>query len=270
MSNYLIVTTFNKKGYELYGRRMLESFLAHWPMDQTILVYVEDVALDTNITADPRVIVRDLNTVRDLTTFKIRHDKDIKAHGGLAKDFKFDAVRFSHKVFALYDAVKNPLAEIKTIVWLDADTITHRKIPDDLLEQAAPRSFWKNGITEKYGISYLGRTKQYTECGFVSYNLMHPKMMAFWETFADMYRSDALFRLPEWHDSYIFDYVRQKYETSGMINHNITPGFYSGHPFINCILGDYMDHMKGARKKSGRSRKNERHIKGRDESDWWK
>ena len=31
-----------------------------------------------------------------------------------------------------------------------------------------------------------------------------------------------------------------------------------------------MDHMKGARKKSGRSRKNERHVKGRDESDWWK
>ena len=28
----------------------------------------------------------------------------------------------------------------------------------------------------------------------------------------------------------------------------------SGHPFINCILGKYFDHMKGDRKKTGKSK----------------
>ena len=276
MKDYLLITTFNKAGYQTYGQKMLEAFLQNWPESQKILVYIESVNVDDNIKNNPRVIIRDLNEVQALTLFKARHTNNPKAHGfwpagQTIKNFQFDAVRFSHKVFALYDATKNLPFDAGSLVWLDADTMTHRSVPTDFLERVAPRSYTDaSGQRQKYGICYLGRTKQHSECGFVSYNLRHPSMPAFWETFADMYRTDALLDLPEWHDSYVFDYVRQKYETKGMVNHNITPGYHSGHPFINSLLGEYLDHMKGARKKHGRSRKYERHIKSQDESEWWK
>ena len=276
MSSYLIVTTFNKQGYDLYGKTMLNSFLAHWPKDQRIMVYTENVNLDPELAKNNRILIKDLNQVRDLVLFKKRHENNQKAHGfwpegRTVKEFQFDAVRFSHKVFALYDCWVNSPVDSKSMLWLDADTITFRDIPDNFLETVAPRSYMsRDGAKEKYGVCYLGRLKQHSECGFVSYNKMHPLMHEFWENFIDLYKNDSLFQLKEWHDSFLFDHVRVLFEKRGLKNLNLTPKFQTGHPFINCVLGEYMDHMKGARKKQGRSRKGERHVRSTNEPDWWK
>jgi hypothetical protein len=249
--NYLLVTTFNADGYSLYGKKMLEAFLKYWPVDQQILVYAENCTFDLSFDNN-RIIVKNLLLVDGLVDFKTRHKDNPIANGykdGNSKNFLFDAVRFSHKVFALYDAIQNN--PNKSIVWLDADTITHSKVPTNFLEDNFPNN---------YGIAYLGRTKQYTECGWVVYHTLHPLMKNFWETFINYYKNDTIFTLTEWHDSYVFDVVRKEYEDKGMINQNITPGFVAGHPFINCVLGEYMDHMKGPRKQAGRSKKTERSI----------
>lgn len=277
MLSYLFVTTFNKQGYQLYGQKMLESFLNFWPQEMRIVVYVENFVIDKALSSNPRIILKDINQIVDLTMFKNRHENNPKAHGfwpagNTHKEFQFDAVRFSHKVFALYDCFKNPPIEHKSMIWLDGDTITFRRVPDGFLENVAPRNFWSTSGQgkQRYGICYLGRSKQHSECGFVSYNRLHDLMPAFWEKFADMYRTDEIFNIPEWHDSFVFDHVRKLLETRGMINLNMTPKMTTGHPFINCDLGLYMDHMKGARKRHGRSRKSERHMKTDHDPDWWK
>jgi len=278
MSSYIIVTTFNKHGYDQYAKVMLQSFIENWPKEQRIVVYTEDVTIDPEIARNPRIIIKDIGNVRDLTLFKKRHKDSPKAHGfwpqgARAKQFQFDAVRFSHKVFALYDCWTTNPVEYKSMTWLDADTITFRAIPNNFLERMAPRIYHtRDGAKERYGICYLGRSKQHSECGFVSYNKMHPMMHSFWDNFIDLYRNDSLFDLKEWHDSYLFDHVRIQFERRGLVNLNLTPKFVQGHPFINCRLGEYMDHMKGNRKKQGRSRKTERVVRATDlpEADWWK
>lgn len=246
---YKIVTTFNKSGYDKYGKQMLESFVKYWPKDQQIIVYVENVDVDVK---DDRIVVKDLLSIEDLVAFKTRN-----AHREVG-NFKFDAVRFSHKVFALYDAVTN---NDNNIVWMDADTITHTAIPDDFLETNFP--------AKNYGVTYLGRLEQYSECGFVVYHMENQLMNDFWETFINLYKNDTIYELDEWHDSYVFDVVRKVYEVRGMENHNLTPTYVRGHPFINCILGDYMDHLKGPRKDRGRSPKHERHLRTDQKVDWW-
>jgi hypothetical protein len=257
--SYLLVTTFNLDGYNLYGKKMLEAFLKYWPSNQQIIVYTENCKLDNSL-INPRIIVKDLLLNQDLVNFKTRHANNPVANGYKddKKNFLFDAVRFSHKVFSLYDAVQTNLG--KSIVWVDADTITHRKVPE---------SFLLDNFPNKFGIAYLGRIKQYSECGWVVYHTNHPLMKDFWETFVDYYRKDTIFNLTEWHDSYVFDVARKEYEAKGMVNQNITPNFVAGHPFINCVLGEYMDHMKGPRKQTGRSKKTERLIKS-DSIGWWK
>lgn len=267
MSKYQLTTTMHSAGYELYGKNMIDSFLKNWPSDQTLVVYTEGFNLSKEHQIDKRIIGRDLlKSSPECVNFKTRHRDNPRANGYVEPtrrdpDFKFDAVRFCHKVFALYHAVTNRESNIDSIVWIDADTVTHATVPNDFLEKHFP-------LNPDIGIYYLGRTQQYTECGWVVYNCLNKYMENFWERFANQYRKDKLFNQVEWHDSFIFDVVRTTMESEGMQNSNITPGYTKGHPFIDSFLGEYMDHLKGPKRKvAGRSAKTEAKNKS---AGWWK
>lgn len=268
MSKYQIVTTMNESGYNLYGKKMLESFVKRWPNEQSIVVYVEGFDLDREFRQDSRVISRDLvKCSTDLVEFKNRHRDNRAAHGYVDPtrrdaDFAFNAVRFSHKVFALYHAVHNRTPDTQAIIWMDADTYTHAAVPSNFLETHFP-------LTENIGIYYLGRKEQHSECGWMVFNCQNAHMKTFWKRFVNQYRQDELFNLKEWHDSFVFDHVRETMEkTAGMVNSNITPNYVRGHPFIDSFLGEYMDHLKGPKRKLvGRSAKSEAKNKT---ASWWR
>ena len=266
MSKYQLTTTMHARGYEQYGRNMIDSFLRHWPTDQILVVYVEGFTLITEHANSSRIVVRDLlECSPELVAFKQRHRDNPPANGfkdprRKDPDFAFDAVRFSHKVFALYHAIHNRLPGIDAVTWVDADTVTHRDVNEDFLRKNFP-------LDPLIGIYYLGRTQQHSECGWMIFNCHNSYMKTFWKQFVDQHRQDLLFELAEWHDSYVFDHVRTQLEKSGMVNSNITPGYVRGHPFVDSFLGDYMDHLKGPKRKAaGRSGKNEARNKT---SGWW-
>ena len=267
MSEYQIVTTMHQNGYELYGRKMINSFLKYWPDYYSLVVYTEGFDLDPTHAASTRLIARDLTASSpDLVAFKQRHRNNRAANGFVEPsrkdpDFAFDAVRFSHKVFALYHAVQHRVAGIDAVVWVDADTVTHAPIPANFLQSKFP-------LNPTVGIYYLGRTQQHSECGWMVFNCLHPQMQTFWEMFANQYKLDELFNLKEWHESFVFDHVRTQLEsTAGMQNCNLTPGYPKGHPFIDCFLGEYMDHLKGPKRKiAGRSAQHEAKNKT---AQWW-
>ena len=266
MSKYQMVTTVHHSGYELYGKKMIDSFLKHWPESQSLVVYTEGYSLAPEHQNNSRIISRDLlASSPECVDFKNRHRDNPRANGYVEPrrqdpDFKYDAVRFCHKVFALYHAYKNRQPDVDSIIWIDADTVTHAPVPEHFLESNFP-------LNPNTGIYYLGRIEQYTECGWVVYNCKNQYMDDFWERFANQYRKDKLFNQTEWHDSYIFDVVRQTMESIGMINSSITPGYVKGHPFIDSFLGEYMDHLKGPKRKvTGRSAKHEAKNKN---AGWW-
>lgn len=267
MRKYQLTTTMHAAGYLQYGCNMINSVLKHWPSNQTLVVYTEGFELDAEQANNPRIIRRDLHSSSpELMAFKERHKNNLPANGfrdprRRDPDFAFNAVRFSHKVFALYHAVHNRLPDTDAVVWIDADTVTHSDIPQNFLEDNFP-------LNPNTGIYYLGRTQQHSECGWMVFNCLNPHMKTFWKKFVDQYRQDKLFELSEWHDSYVFDYVRTQMESEGMSNVNITPGYVRGHPFIDSFLGEYMDHMKGPKRKAaGRSAKHEAKNKN---AGWWK
>jgi hypothetical protein len=235
---------------------MINTFDQHWPVSVPLRVYAEDCA---PLQPSPRVEVLDLHASSpDLVNFKQRHSKNPVANGTVAKDtsvpfrdnnFKWDAVRFSNKVFAVIHAAST----VKThwMIWLDADTVTFRDVPQDLL----PR------ICDDTAMAcYLGRQEKYhSECGWVAYNLRHAHTQEFMSQWRDLYVHDQLFDLREYHDSFLFDELRRRFQSQhGTKFHNMTPVSGKkgpGHPFIASELGRYMDHLKGdVRKDLGRSR----------------
>lgn len=233
-------TTFNAKGLELYGSSMLRTFDEHWSCGVDLHVYQEGWA--PKETYADNVLFRNLSDSPWLNTFKARHASDDVPSG-----FRMDAVRFSHKVaaLALCDA-QNPDADY--IIWLDGDIVTHGEVDDAALHQIlepvlGPRTWW---------ISWLNRARMYPECGFYVLNRRHPRHAEAMQFFQDLYITDSLYDLSEWHDSFLLQHTVQTLELparslSGRV------AARTGHPLVNCFLRDWFDHLKGQRKFKGKS-----------------
>lgn len=247
---FTVVTSFNAAGQAQYGQTMIDSFDRYWPQSVRLVVYAENCQ---PVIPSDRVSVKDLMAVSpDLRAFKQRHANNPVANGKVARDtrvpfrdnaFKWDAVRFSHKVFAVIDACTRETAQ--WVIWLDADTKTFDSVPQDFLPQ----------ICDNTALAcYLGRREKYhSECGWVAYNRGHSELSAFVSAWRDLYVSDSLFDLREYHDSFVFDELRRRWQAKGTYFHNLTPplpGKGPGHPFIASRLGQYMDHMKGSKRKA--------------------
>ena len=89
------------------------------------------------------------------------------------------------------------------------------------------------------------------------YNLKHPSIKDFAEVFEDLYTSGKIFDLRYQVDCYTYDTARRAIEQKhGAKSNDITgpEGLGKRHPFVNTILGTFMDHLKGdTRKAQGKS-----------------
>jgi hypothetical protein len=259
---FAVVTTFNQSGLTQYGQRMIDSFLSTWPADVDLLVYAENcqpVVLDT-----ARVKVTELTTVAPLMAFKKRWAGVPYANGDISRDpirsrrkdanknFKWNAVRFAHKVYAIFHAAKHTTADV--LIWMDADMICHNSISLLDINRLCPQD---------RDLCYLGRRGKYSECGLYAMNLRSPSLLLFLEKFQNAYdrAEQGIFTYDEWHDSFVFDQVRNSMQLQELNwsdslgdlrpSPRNSPG--EGHPLINSEWGTWLDHLKGDRKQTGRS-----------------
>ena len=259
---FAVVTTFHAEGYSLYGQRMIQSFLKNWPNTIDLYVYAENC---TVVEKGSNLIVRDLNNSSpDLQKFKEKWSNVPKANGDISsvpnlmhlkdkhKKFKWDAIRFAHKVYAIFHCAKNCDADV--LFWMDADTICHSEISYEFISSMANQSV---------DIGYLGRKNKYTECGLYSMNLKRDLVKEFLARFQKMYddAEHGIFTLTEWHDSFVFDHVLKS--LPNLRKYNWSEGIVTGegHPLINSEWGAYLDHLKGDRKTLGRSKLTDLKIK---------
>ena len=180
------------------------------------------------------------------------------------KAFKWDAIKFCNKVYAVCDAARRAKEDgADVLIWMDADSYIHSKMPISFLEKFIPEDVFT---------CFLGRGPKYTECGWYSLNLNHEHCDKFIDEFQRMYddAENGIFKEKEWHDSYIYDVVRRWHETTyGVKNKDISSGIQGeGHPLINSELGAYFDHMKGERKREGQSKRKD--LKVQRHEDYWK
>jgi hypothetical protein len=264
-----VVTTFHKKGYEDYGSKMIDTFLAQWPKTVKLFVYAEDCQVTQ--TAENLIVLDLLQTSPELAAFKEKWKNVPKANGDISnipklsgrkdrhKPFKWDAVRFSHKVYSIFHCANTAGTDL--LLWMDADMICHSAINQDTILRLCP--------VDK-DLCFLGRKGKFSECGLYAMNLQSQATQHFLKDF-QMFYDDAengIFRLGEWHDSFVFDAVRKNHKLRELdwSGHLITG---EGHPLINCEWGAYLDHLKGDRKKYGQSKKQDLRV-NRTEEYWSK
>ncbi len=222
--SYAVVTTFSPKGYEVYGRRMIESFAAFFPEDVALHAYHEG---EKPSDASPRAVWRSLEDDKDRAKFMAQHtdSKD--------KDYRKWPVRYCHKVFAMTSAPR----ETDHLIWLDGDSEAFAKVNHDMLALVC--------ADPGQAGSYLGRPYfRHTETGFWSVR----KNNCGWDFLDELRRTytlGELFNLSEWHDCMAFDYVRRKFERAGHRFKNLCPGARGLRVFEQSPLKDFITHNKG-------------------------
>ena len=280
MKSISVVTTFHPEGMKKYGQRFLDSFGKQVDKNIKMIVYAEDCQPISN---DPaQIVIHDAKqTLNKLNNFKTKWGKIPKANGippddikarrprDWHKAFKWDAVRFANKVYAVFHAAET--CNTDWLVWMDADTFVHNTWTYKQFSKLLPDDKW---------LTYVGRGKgsqTWPECGFYGMNLKHPMCKQFLAEFERFYEdaNNGIFELEEWHDSFVFGHILNQmlpiddnvldYSADMYIKSAKTGG--GGHPLINTELGTWIDHMKGARKDKGKSLDKDIIVK-RKESYW--
>lgn len=239
------VTCYSLQGWRETGALLVNGFIQNWPKSANLTVYVDDPIPKKDLIRDDRVKYQILNQ-KDLIAFKERHRNNPEASGlgkraeKGAKNYRYDAVRFSHKVFALFQFLETNDTDI--LIWLDGDSRTHSQVREsDILSWCPEGKF----------AGYLARPWLYTETGFHIFNMRHPIANDFLNAWKQYYLDDSIFKLEMWTDCHTYDAAKTKFDDSHW--HNLSPPIKNNHPFINGPLGEFMDHMKGPRKQKGTS-----------------
>lgn len=274
---FAVVTTFNDKGRAAYGQRMIDTFCENWPEEVTLHIYPE--LCNPSIKNHNQVTLKRLEEVSELMAFKEKWKDVPKANGDVSDDplrgarkdskkaFKWNAVRFAHKVYAIFHCAKHTDADV--LIWMDADTVCHSPITMEDLHRLIPAD---------KDLCYLGRKGKYSECGLYAMNLRSPAIKIFLEKFQWMYDCAELgiFTLGEWHDSFVFDAVRRNVALNeldwashlGDLRQHSSNSVGEGHPLINSEWGEYLDHLKGDdRKLIGHSKSQD--LKTKRKSKYW-
>lgn len=231
-----VCTTFPNDAWRVYARFALETFARNWPQDATLFVFLDDATLVDEVTG----VLADRQETSHVGVGKgAAHDAFLQRNAcrDSDRDFRFQACRFSHKIAAIkatLDAL-DQAPNTPALLWLDADVITTAPVSYDWLAQFMPQG--------EARFSYLGRDQfQYSECGFMGF-APGPERRAFIDDFWSLYESDALFLQTQWHDSWLFDRLREQRPAAWF--QNIAANARGIHVWLNTRLSERLDHWKG-------------------------
>lgn len=229
----ILVTSFHRKGYEAYGRRMLETAMEFFP--GKIMAYSED-GTDWDLKHE-RIEYRNLLEVNGCAGFLHYCDRHDVFHGRtpFGYDYNHDAARFCKKVFAQYDVLWK---EKDKVLWLDADSVIKKPVTEA----------WFSDIFKGNPVFYLGREGFHCETGVIGFDPSHSDFGKFLDQYVRVYQTGRIFSLPRWHDCAALDWA---IEESKITATNLSPNWKPGDSLDvleTTILTDTFTHYKGNKK----------------------
>lgn len=232
-----VVTTFPNYAWPIYGKAMLESFTAYWPAEIPILVALDDEMLTQDV--DKILRPQDAMSWQWLPEHKefVERNKD-KDH---PTDYRKQAVRFCHKVFAIKQALNAielmPDEKPRYLIWMDADVIATRKVSLEDIRKCLPK--------EGDAVAYLGRKDwDHSECGWLAFDL-EKRGKDLIELVVNQYEHDSIFKKTQWHDSWIWDLVRKDIENVGAGATNLTQDKPGMEIWPHSPMASWSKHYKG-------------------------
>lgn len=235
-----IITSLSHEYFEQGSSFNLQSWDKRFPDNVEIHVYSESVSSPKGFS--DRVIWHNLyKECPELVDF-IKRYKDnphyngqqIDKQGKVKYNFKYNAVKFAHKIFPLFRFL-NSHDNIKAY-WIDADVYCKDDVPLIVLDKWMP---------DDKIVSYLGRYDKHSECGFMGYNLHQKTTKDFVRHYESYFYNNTLDKLKETHDSFVFDEARKTFKNIGLFNDLNNFRTDDKAPFNSSSLRGYLTHAKG-------------------------
>ena len=226
-----VITTFNQQLYNDYAHKFWNTF-PHGELDLSI--YSEDALPIPHKTLTYHKAFVERNAHKKTTNFKL------------------DAVRFCYKPYAIAQCLEEECGsgDYERILWIDADTIFLKAIDEKWIDHRL------DAIDTI--MTYMGRLNYHSETGLLLFNLRHGHTKRFIHTVREYYDTQRIYLLDEYHDSYVWDYVRRQFEHQGYKFNDVGDSLnkHKGGHIQAYRFGEWMDHTKGKRKLQGYSSEN--------------
>lgn len=183
-----VISSFGPEGYELYGRKFLESYIKHW--ETPITVYVEDRG---PYPSHERIEYKSLWEIPQLTDI-LQRAQQKENH----LDWKYNVFKFARKALAECEAAKEHEGYL---FWIDADTA---------YTKAVDRAFLERCILGA-SMCFMGRVGFHPCTSFVGWDTRRDDTGRFFEVYRHLYVSgDVYAQCPEYHDAFVTDWVRRQ------------------------------------------------------------
>jgi len=234
MSRLGVCTTFSPEGYELYGKQFIASFTEFWPDDVPLWVFVEGADEATLVeTANSQVVTWNLNMDQEREQFLAHCENHYPSH---PTNYRRQPTKFCHKVFAL---TTNVGPSYDWWLFIDADVTTNRPVTEEWLARL---------LDKNADVLFLGRPNgKHSETGFMGFQTKTAAGREFLRAMRWYYTSRQLFGLSQWHDSMVFDAVRENLPHVRCLD---IAKANSGHVWPSSLLASVMTHNKGPKRKT--------------------
>lgn len=230
----MLVTTLNTKLMNDYGHSTVGTWSAFTQRRLVVVVNPEDVEPFQQQLGDKYCVIPFSNDSL-LHMAKIRaREEELDHH---RNDYRWQAARFSWKVFAMEEAYK-AFPDEDPVTWLDADSVLKAGFDQWLSALFSP----------EHAVSFLGRAHKqlHAETGLINFKGDLGRVM--FERVLAIYKSLELFDYNEWTDSYIYTSVLQfNKHCFDICKHR---GVRSSNPLYELDRGRHILHLKGMRKNS--------------------
>lgn len=229
---YNVLTSFNEKYWLEIGHTTISHLNLNWHNESKIFLYHQLETVPKN-NFNSNISWIDLySTCPELPNFVSKWKEHPKANG--AKNYRTNAVKFVHKTFAIWHQAK--IQNHGWLIWLDVDALVYKKVDDKFFNKVCPKNVM---------ISYMGRPSKFSECGWIGFNLDHPKTIDFINEWEDLYLSGDFINLKETHDSYTFDHIRLKWDSPELFYNINSAATTNKNPFSQSMIGSNIVHAKG-------------------------
>ena len=197
------ITTFSKDGYDLYGSRMIESWIKYWPQSHRLIVYTENFDIKE---FNSRVTVLNIDECcADLSEFKDKNRDMINSVTDKREISRIQkTVKWSHKVFVISHALKN--FDDQFVIFLDGDTYSTSPVEDDLADKLVGDHL----IAVHF--ENLAKLGLHFETGLLVFNKAHKQMDDFKNLYTSGYENLDIYNLKKTWDSFWLISLYQKYK----------------------------------------------------------
>ena len=238
-----VATTYNKHYYDIIGKRMVESFLEHWPKHINLHIYYQEQQPEI---IEPNLVYHDLYQVQpQLAEWVAKHRAP--EFRGWREDrgkyvWKNDGVKFAHKVFAQTHRIRNSDADI--LLYSDADTLYH----------AAPNLEYLSEISPADSLcTFFDRPKFRDETGFYMHNPRHPRAKDWAARLEEIYLSGEVWTYEKDRaaDQYTMAFGRESFPDCRQMDlMKYHTGVDPKDPVPTSPLSEFLQHLKGDKKTS--------------------